>query len=504
MNTTSNSWRLAGREGSILIFFLAVGLAVLTVWILANGFYLEGATQSWAMVIAALGADDVLLENLTMLTPHFPLYLLAPFYYIPGLDTGAAPYLISIMASVFLLFLWARNLRDVELSQIRLAILAILIVVHPAFLWAATSGGHITLTMVTFYLLYRAAQHIISDHDLHSYISMAVVFVLFFFIDGTAVYIFVALLPLLVLIAPIRTIMVSPMSMYLIVGTPFAFAVGTWAYMNWIFEGEFLYFITNSESAFLGGMLKVDQYPWLMDYGGQFFMPLLVSAGYLLIAYPVSLYLLLDTADDNHRFRATFVLMLHPLIAIGIATSQFYLTHPFEILTLVSAGLMAELTYVKMQTNREFVLLVAFMLVSIVGGWWLFIETGNPQMIRWVKALQGENTMVAVDKDADLQLGKWLSAHRQPTMLYERSAYRVIAARGDADRLMLSFSLGFKSAIRERIPSVTQLAVPDPSTQLGRRDLLNVRYPTLYSNGFAGFKLVYDKLGWRVYRRIHA
>jgi len=232
-------------------------------------------------------------------------------------------------------------------------------------------------------------------------------------------------------------------------------------------------------------------------------MPLLVSLGYLLIAYPVSIYLLLDTADDNYRFRATFVLMLHPLIAIAIATSQFYLTHPFEILTLVSAGLMAELTYVKMQTRREFFLLVVFMLVSIVGGWWLFIETGNPQMTRWVKAMQGENVMMAVDKDADLQLGKWLNAHRQPTMLYERSAYRAIAARGDADRLMLSFSMGFKSAIRERIPSVMQLAVPDPTSELGRRDLLNVRYPNLYSNGFAGFRLVYDKLGWRVYRRKH-
>jgi len=503
MHTTKRSLRKGGRQGSFMLFFLAVLLAALTIWILGNGFYLEGATQSWAMVIAALGADDVLLENLTMLTPHFPLYLLAPFYYIPGLDTGAAPYLISIMASIFLLFLWARNLRDVELSQVRLGILAVLIVAHPAFLWAATSGGHITLTMVTFYLLYRAAQHIITDHDLHSYISMAVVFVLFFFIDGTAIYIFVALIPLLVLIAPVRTVMVSPMSMYLIVGTPFAFAVSTWAYMNWIFEGDFLYFITNSESSFLGGMLKINEFPWLMDYGGHFFMPLLVSFGYLLIAYPVSFYLLLDTADDNYRFRATFVLMMHPLIAIAIATSQYYLTHPFEILTLVSAGLMAELTYVKMKTQREFVILVVFMLLSIVGGWWLFVETGNPQMTRWVKALQGQNTMVSVDKDADLQLGKWLNDHRQTTMIYERSAYRVIVARGDAKQLWLSFSRGFKESVRERIPTVAQVAVPKPTTDIGRRDLLNVRYPTLYSSGFAGYKLVYDKLGWRVYRRIH-
>jgi len=495
---------LAGQKGLLVLTVFAVGLVLLAVWILSHGFYLESATQSWAIVISALGAEEFLLENLTMLTPHLPLYLLIPFYYVPGLDTGAAPYLLSIVAAIFLLFLWARHLRDVELSQTRLVILGLLVVMHPAFLWAATSGGHITLSMIAFYLLCRATQHIISDHDIHSYISIAVVFVLFFFIDATAVYLFVALIPLLVLIAPIRAIMVSPMSLYLIVGTPFAFAMATWGYMNWIFEGDFLYFITNSDSIFLGGMLKIDDFPWLQDYGGQFFMPLLVSGGYLLVAYPVSIYLLLDTVDNNYRFRATFVLMLHPLIAIGIATGQNYLSHPFEILTLVSAGLMAELTYVKMQTHREFVLLVIFMLVSIVGGWWVFIETGNPQMTRWVQALQGEKTILSDKENGDMQLGQWLRIHRQPTMLYELSAYRVIASRGDAEGLLLSFSHEFKAAIRERIPSVDQIAVPDPVTLIGRRDIMNIRHPHLYSHGLAGFKLVYDHLGWRVYRRKHA
>ncbi len=494
-------WDFSHHQGTWLLVILTMLMIGLAIWVLSNGFFLESALQSWAIVISALGSDEVLLENLTMLTPHFPLYLLIPFYYIPGLDTGAAPYLVSILATTTLLWLWARNLRDVDITQMRLAIVALLIVLHPAFLWAATSGGHISLTMITFYLLYRAAQHIISDHDIHSYISMAVVFVVFFFIDGTAIYIFVALIPLIVLIAPIRAIMVSPLSLYLIVGTPFAFAIGTWGYMNWIFEGSFLFFITDSESTFLGGMLAIDQYPWLQNNGGQFFKPFLIATGYLLIAYPVSIYLLLDTVDDNHRFRATFVLMLHPLIAIALATSQNYLTHPFEILALVSAGLMAELTYVKMQTQREFVLLAVFLLVSIVGGWWLFIETASPPMLRWVNAIQGVDTTTPVAKDGDYQLGRWLNANRLPTIIHERSAYRVIAARGDSEGLLLSYSHGFKSAMRRRIPTTEQIAVSKPDTLMGRRDLMNIRHPHLYSHGLEGYKRVYDKLGWRVYRR---
>jgi len=490
-------------EVRILLFSVMAMMGGVMVWILSNGFYLENAIEHWSMVVATLDASDVVLENLTFLMPHLPLYMLIPFYYIPGLDTGAAPYLVSLLAAGLLLWLWTRDMQDVEHSPARLAILMALVVIHPAFLWAATSGGHIAISMIMFYLLYRAAQHIISQHDLHSYILLASVFFFFFFIDGSAIFIFVALLPLLVVIAPVRTIMVSPMSLYLIVGTPFVFAVGTWAYMNWIFEGSFMHFITNADSAFLGGMLHINDYPWLKDYGGHFFKPLLAATGYMLIAYPVAIYLLLDTLNNSYRFRATFVLLIHPLIAVGIATSQNYLTHPFEILTLISAGLMAELTYVKMQTRREFVLLVLFMMVSVAGGWWLFVETGNPQMKQWVGALQGENHMLASKNDGDLQLGLWLKKHHQPTMIYERSAYKAIAARGDAKGLMLSFSREFKMAMRERIPTVALIAVPEPDSIRGKRDKINFRHPNLYEHGLKGFELVYDSLGWRVYRQKH-
>ena len=500
MNQVISRSRLEGK-GFLALLVLIMG--IVTIWLLANGFLSENATIRWSTVIAALGAEEVLLENFTFLVPHLPLYMLVPFYYIPGLESGGAPYLLSLLASAFLLFLWANHLKDVELSQIRMAVLGLLVVIHPGFLWAATSGSHIALSMVAFYLLYRASQHIITEHDIHSYISLAVTFVFFFFIDGSAVYIFVALIPLLVVIAPRRTIMVSPFSLYLIVGTPFAFAIGTWAYMNWIFEGSFMHFIEHSDSVFLGGMMHAKDYPWLLDYGGQFFKPLLAATGYLLIAYPVSLYLLLDTIDNNSRFRASFVLLLHPLIAIAIATSQNYLTHPFEILTLISAGLMAELTYVKMQTRREYVFLVIFMVASVIGGWWLFIETANPQMHQWVQALSGKQVTNA-KQDGDLQLGLWLKDHRQPTLIYERSAYKVIAARGDAKGLMLSFSQDFKSRMRERNPNVRQIAVPEPDSSFGRRDWINIRYPHLYEHGMRGFRLVYDHLGWRVYRKINA
>lgn len=486
-------------EGGLFTGLAMLILSIITIWLLSNGFMYYDATMRWSTVLGALGADHIVLENLSFLLPHLPLYLLIPFYYM-GLDSGAAPYVLSVLAVSGLLWIWSRDIKEVEISNRRMVILGVLLLLHPGLLWAATSGGHIALSMVAFYLLYRASQHIITDHDLHSYIMLALVFVFYFFIDTTAIFIFVALIPLLMVIAPARTIMVSPMGLYLIVGTPFAFAVATWAYLNWVFEGDFLHFITSSDSLFLGGMLNTFDFPWLLNYGGQFVAPLLTVTGYMLIAYPVSVYLLLDTLNNNYRFRATFVLLLHPLIAIAIATSQNFLEHPFEILTLISAGLMAELTYVQMQTRREFLFLVVFMVISIIGGWWLFVETGTPQMKQWVQAFQGEVTEDP-RTDGELQLGLWLNRNRYQTMMYERSGYRVVVARGDAKGLALSFSNKFKVSMRDRIPDIDQIAVPDPSTRLGARDWINIRHPNLYEHGLRGFRLVYDQLGWRVYRK---
>lgn len=491
---------LKGIEGKLILVAMTLGLLAVTIMILANGFMLDEATKRWALVISTLGAAQIAVQNLTFLQPHFPLYVLMPFYYIPGLDTGAAPYLISVLCATLLLFMWDRDLREVEFSPFRHVTLALLIIIHPCFLWAATSGGYLIMSMIAFYLLYRGCQHIISEHDIHSYIMLAVVFMVYFFVDSAAIFIFVALLPLIVVVAPIRTVMVSPSGLYLIVGTPLAFAIGTWAYMNWIFEGSFLHFITNADSAYLGGKLHIEEFPWLMQYGGQLLMPFLAVAGYMLVAYPVSIYLLLDTIDNGYRFRASFVLLLHPLVAVAIATSQEYLSHPFEILSLISAGLMAELTYVKMQTRREFVILVLFMMVSVVGGWWLFAETSNAQMKEWMQALQGPVVRTA-EEDTDLALGVWLKSNPQPTILFEKYAYKVIAARGNTDNLYLSFSNEFKANLRQRVPDIAQVALPDPHTLRGRKDWVNARFPHMYEYGMTGYRLVYDHLGWRVYRK---
>ena len=143
--------------------------------------------------------------------------------------------------------------------------------------------------------------------------------------------------------------------------------------------------------------------------------------------------------------------------------------------------------------------LVGLLLAGTIGGWTCFLYQPTESMRQWSSALTG--TVQNNHHQADIALGKWLEAHREPTLIDDRSAYRVIAARGDARELVSTLSNLFKIEMRRARPTIKQIAVPDPDSATGERDAINHRWPAFYERGADDYRLVYDYLGWRVWRR---
>lgn len=488
-------------DNYLLLAGASLVLGMLAIWLLSNGYILDIATERWARVLSFLDAENIRIEYLGFDTPPIPLISLIPFYFLPGEKFAAAPYIVSVLAASTLLVVFYHHLGEAGISTPKRLVIITLAMIHPGFLWAATSGSQVALTMLTFYFLYRACVLVITEHDLHSYIGLGVGLAVMFFIDAAGLYIYVALLPLLTIIAPRKILMDSPVAVYIIMSAPILMSIASWAYMNWIFYGDPLTFISTASSDFLGGWTTILQHPWLRYYGGEFFLPLIIVFFMMLLAYPEVMYLLVSTRHEVYRFRASFVLFFHPLLAIAIATNEYYLSHPFYILVLIGAGILAELTLMKKtESTRSFLGVTGFLAAGVIGGWWLFVQTADVSMNDWLKALRGEKSVAYQYDKADLELGKYLDTHRLPTLMDYKSGARAVVARGDAKGLMLTFTPEFKVAVRKREPKVPQIAVPNPDTPLGALDALNQRYPDLYKNGMPGYELVYDRLGWRVYR----
>ncbi|MDX8376523.1 MAG: hypothetical protein R8L53_00700 [Mariprofundales bacterium] len=492
------------KKHSLLPLFALITIifSLLLYWLFTNGYINDMATLRWSKVLAVYAEDEFRMEHLSLLYPHFPLYILIPFYFLPGLAEAAAPYITSILFAVILIVLWNKQLQKAGYHYSQRLLFTLLISIHPIMLWTATNGSHMTLSMLMFFLLYLAAQRIITEHSLQAYMVLGMVLAFYFYIDAMALFLFIALLPMLAIVTPKKLLFESPVSVYIITSIPFIFVVLSWSYMNWIFHGDAWFFLSEPRSAFLGDFQDIQHLSWLAEYGGEFFAPMFVFLGYMLLCYPIILYVLYKTRNNPARLRASFVMFLHPSLALAFATSEYFLGHPAIIMILIQAGVMAEMTLIPPHTRMANAMLVLFLALSVAGGWWWFAHYPSKDMDNWFTAVQGEQVEVS-ESLGDLRLGRWLDKNRLPTLMDHDSAYRVLVARGDADGMVLPFSSRFKLALRNRELAIEQVAIPDPSQGLrGTRDRINRSSPQLYDNGMFGYKLAYDRDGWRVYQRI--
>lgn len=485
------------RTSWMLFAALTLLFGVMAAWLLRNNFTNEAALLNWSTLKAVFDADTLRLENIGFAHPYGPMLLLAPFHFLPWVG-AAGPFIVSVVVIALLLTLWYRHLTQGGYSTAQRALLLLLLLVHPAILWGATTGGSEAIALLMFYLLYRACLRMIYESDIRSFIAIGLVLAAFFYFNVISVFIFVALLPLLVLIVPIRLLRESPLSVYVIIGTPLLIILGAWIYFNWIFLGEPLAFLHTYESGFAGAKSQAETVAWLRAYGGEFVIPTLLGMGYVLFGYPVLLFLLLRSYGEGRQLRISLVLMFHPVLSIGLATLTYYLASPLQITVLIAASVMAEISRMACLKSRCMVPLVLLLLLGNATSWYLFVQDGFSHVKPWSTALLHEQTPTG---HGDRALGHWLAEHREPTLLDLKSGYRVVAARGDAVGLLLPFTPEYRLAMRSERPTVPQIAVPDPDSATGRRDAINARFPALYASGLPGYQRVYDENGWRVYRR---
>lgn len=492
------------RSGTDLawLLLLAVSLMVFCIWLTNNHFSHETALRDWVKVLGVVEADDFHIEHLGFDRPHIPLYLLMPLTWLPDNSQGAAPCLLSSLLVALLLTVWNQQLRHKKLGFWQRSLLIVLVIAQAPLLWAATTGGHLALSLLIYYFIYRACLRMSFHADLRSFIMLAMLLALLFFVDAGALFIFAALFPFFAIIAPRRIFLESPLSVYIVIGMPLVVAVLSWAYLGWIFEGNAANFLFQPDSAFLGGWQNTPESSWLSRYGGQWLAPLGIAIIMLAGYYPVSFLLLVLAARHKHHIKASLVLLLAPVIAVAFATSKYFLERPVEMLTLVLAGIMAELTVVQFRKGWKFTAVVLLLALGALSGWDNFMKVQDPLIQDWRQALSGELENTHAE---DMMLGRFLSQHHDgKTLIDDITAYRAIVARGNAEQMALPGSDEFKLQVRKRIPDIDYIVVPDPRVGRGGWDRINKHFPRLYNEGMVNYQRIYNQQGWRVFKHVSA
>lgn len=488
------------RSAAIWIWAALTALVgAVTVWVLAHGYLNDAALFRWAQISTTLSAPELRLENLGLLYPHVPIYLLAPFYFLPGLASPFAPYIASTVIGATLLAVWFHHLRQRRYSTGAAALMVLLVAVHPLFLWVTTSGTEKALSLLTFYLLCVACVRLLRIGDVRSIIMLGGLLALYFFVDERTIFLFLALLPMLVFLAPLRMLHTSLASAYLLISLPIVVSVLAWIYLNWLFHGDPWLFLTSAESAFVGVSREVEHVRWLRVYGGDFFRPLGAATVLALITLPVLGWALWQLRTRRRVLLGISVLSLHPILATALASKTFFLEHAFEMLFLMIAGSMAALLMLPKVWARRPTVPVLWLFAAVVGGWITFGASPDDELRLWRTAISGDSQNEAYAADA--RVGQWLAENRSTTLIDSRSAYRVVVAYGEPQGLLLPFMPEFKLAERLGQIQAEQVVVIDPAHQLALRDRITQAFPTLYEGGQSGYTLALDDPPWRVYKR---
>lgn len=507
-----DSLLLSPQTGLVFMCALAV-LGIAAWWPIYNNFVSEVALVRWSKIIEVYASKEFRVEDIRLLYPHLTNLLLLLFYPTAGLIKFAAPYFISCLFGAGLLALWNHHLREKNYTLRDRIILLTLVAAHPYFLWGVTDGLLGGLSLLMFYLLYLSSVRLIKEADARSFIMLGVVFGVYFFVDERTLFIFVAFLPLLPLIAPRNMLKASPSSVYLIIAMPLILSVLAWVlYLSFVLDEGAWHYMSSPGESFRGAWHQVSEVDWLRNFGGTFFSSLFASILVGLISYPVVVWLVWRARRHIKLLRDIEALLVHLSTAAALGTVTFFLAHPADMLYLTAAGVMAAIVLLPREIRWYRLGLFLMLLVSTLGGWATMSWKPTVEMQRWTKAMSGE--LLPAYFPGDVALGRWLDKNRMPTMVDEHSAFRALVARGDSDGLMLSFTQDFKKMLQKDIPTADQVVVRDPQYINGDRtsyanetftmrlpDGVTQRYHDMYSNGMTGYHLVYDQDHWRVYRR---
>lgn len=485
------------RGATLILFglFSLLGLAM-SALVTARGYISTEALRFWADIMLSWETPDFAEDRLALIYPQLRFYLGLLFYGAFPTPSPAVLGAFSAAVGGVTAAIWYRLLIHHGWQAWSSALWVLLLMTHPFVLWSISRGTGESLALFAFTLVAYGLSRMAVDQNFKGMIIVAAAIAAFFLMDHRFVYYAVALVPLLSLFAPRDMLSRSIGSFLLVALFPLIAAVGSYLYVSWVFTGDMLAFLNNENSIWYGAYRETADTPWLMQFTGHFFQPLLVAIGLTAASVPAAAVVAVGMMRAAHWRILIPVLLTIPVMALTVSSFVGFATHPVEFLVLAIVAQLFALTARPVKDLAP--LFVGLVLVGHLGGWLTVFAWQNDDLDRWTTALRGP--VQGEVYQAERAFAAWLPSYIDDVMIDNESAYPMIVARGTAAGLVLPTTERFKIAITASMLSTDYVAVPSPDTRWGARDQINQNFPDLYQRGRPDYDLVYDRGGWRVFQ----
>jgi hypothetical protein len=376
-------------------------------------------------------------------------------------------------------------------------LMAFLIVLHPALLRAAIAGPAEMIFAVFLFLFSSALFDLRSRSGAPEVMAVALSLLGLTFSHPMGAAIACAAIPLFVFSIHPELFSKGPLNLLLALIFPTAFSVAAFSYMSWVFPGSgwtFLIAPAEGVAAWAAGFSSL--------FGSGLTGSLALDAGIavviaLLLAAPLVPVAIVWIWRRRPLVSPALMIVAMTVAAAGIAVTTGLFGDPAAI--AVMPPILAAVIIIHMPPVRK---RLAVVLPLLVLGWFggiAGLAIADPSgTVNVGVALKGRN--VDMERIAAINLGN-ATVGRDGILVDTLNAPAVVLGRGRARGLLSPSDEAFTLGILFSRIDTPFIAVPDPLIGIGAQDRLNKAFPLLYRRGTAGYHLIYDNAGWRLFAR---
>lgn len=481
---------LAAVPVGLVAFVAILALAAIAV---RHGLIADDALRLWAG--ASTAADgEVPIGRIVAAYPTLPFMATTLVAYLAPADTPApalvaAAALAVFAASCFLSF------RKAGLPGAAAAIAALLVALHPALLRAVVAGPPEMFLAAFLLMLCLALYDLRARSGTAEVMRVGLALMALAFAHPMGGAFAFAAVPFLAFAVRPALVANSAFNAVIALVFPTFFAIVAFTYVSWIFPGDgWTFYAAPAESASIWTAVverlfgdRLSGFPAL-NAG-------LTMAEALALGAPVAVVMLALMRRRRPLVVPAVVFAAAAIAATAISVSTGFFGDPAAI--VVAAPVLAATVVIRVPVAREHLaLVIALLMLGWLGGFFS-LALADPVT---VNALHGDFARAGERIDALAAGGA--AAGRDGVLADVEDAPAFVLGRGSARGILGPQSEPFALAMLFARIDTPFVAVPDPHSAAGAVDRLDKAFPSLFRDGLAGYRLIYQNKTWRLFARL--
>lgn len=456
-------------------------LLLAAAWIHAGGFMSDAVIGLWARSIVEIDGPIVFDSSQTFYPP-IPYFMTVAAQRLLEPDGVPAPLLVSCAVGGALGMIWWYNLVErANFGPVAGLLCTLLLLLNPVFLFAVVAGPGDIFLIAGVWLFGRGLVNLRLSGTAPDLMKAAIGLLILAFSHRYGLLIVLASMPFTVLAGRPSLLKASTSGYLVALFFPLVFAVGSYAFVSWIFESNFIETLLATK---LGRRFSLDQS--------------MVVIGATLITGPLVVLSLMRFSTQQAIFMPAMAVALTICASVALDSGLHVSSNPALAVAPILGAVMLAIRFWPAERVRG--ILVAPMLAAGVAGGWHTVDAAGGAESRSLRHAMLQE--LGEDPFARHRIAaRFLDGH-EGVMLDPEANPGIVVLLGGASDLILPGSEAFETTMMTHRLAAPVVAVRPVEHLPYQPDRILRVFPSLAIETPVGYALAHSSHGWRIFTRI--